>query len=212
MLTMCMMMCLMGPMNVYADNSDFWVIDFGEGYKVNVLEIATENGVDPYELKEAILEDMKSDRFSPFSKVDSTKIVAEPLETVEYVYDSKTRAVRATARKNNQTATAYTGASGSLTASGKTPAVGMCAMDIDVTTKTGNTTNEIVRLGTKLYLDEFINVNGSQISSLVVEDRGTGSATHTTYWIDVCFGITTSATNAAAINFGKQTLSYTYLY
>ncbi|MDE7321337.1 MAG: hypothetical protein K2N73_01165 [Lachnospiraceae bacterium] len=74
--------------------------------------------------------------------------------------------------------------SGALTASGKTPTVGMCAMHINVTTKTGNTTNTKVKLGTTIYMDKSIDVNGTSCSSFVVEDRGNRS-NRTTYWIDI---------------------------
>lgn len=209
---MCTMLTMLSPIKVLAEDNSYWVIDFGNGYNVNVWDLAEENSVDPYELRQAVLEDMESDIFAPFSKVDSFKLVPLPNETVEYVTNTKTRSVQTIARKENQTATAYTGDSGVLTASNKTPAVGMCAMDIDVTTKTGTTTSEIVRLGTRLYLDDFIDVNGTSLSSLVVEDRGSGRSSWTTYWIDVCFGTTSSATESAALNFGNQTISYSYIY
>lgn len=211
-LSVCVMVCIMTPVQLFAEEDSFWIIDLGEGYTINVLEVAKENGVNPYELRQAILEDMEAEIFSPFSKVNSTKEVPAPSESVEYLFDANTRSVRALARKNNQTATGYTGDPGKETASGKTPAVGMCAMDVDVTTKTGTTTDEIIRLGTKIYLDNFIDVNGTSLSSLTIEDRGTGAATHTKFWIDVCFGITTPATDAAATIFGSQTVSYSYIY
>lgn len=50
-------------------------------------------------------------------------------------------------------------------------------MQIKLTTKTGQTSDSIVRLGTAIYMTEAVDINGTSYSSFVVEDN---------FWIDMC--------------------------
>lgn len=191
-----------------AEDSNNLNVDIG-GIIVDVEQVAEENGVNPYALKEAIEEGLNTEKASPFSSLATRTPNTQASESVEY---SLTRSARSTkASKTDQDSTAYVAKSGALTASGKTPTVGMCAMHINATTKTGSTTSTKVKLGTTIYMDESVDVNGTSCSSFVVEDRGNPS-NRTTYWIDIYFGLNNTSNYNAAINYGVKTVSYYYYY
>ncbi|MDD3417359.1 MAG: hypothetical protein PHY47_25765 [Lachnospiraceae bacterium] len=195
--------------NVFAaENASDLMVDIG-GTTVDVEQIAEENGVNPYALKEAIEDGMNAEKASPFSNLVTNTPNVKASESVEYSLEKSARSTKAS--KTNQDSTAYVAKSGALTASGKTPAVGMCAMHIDATTKTGSTTSTKVKLGTTIYMDDSVDVNGTSRSSFVVEDRGNPS-NRTTYWIDVYFGLNNTTNYNAAINYGVKTVSYYYYY
>lgn len=183
---------------------------------IDINRLAKENDVNPYELKAAIEESMDETVASPFSSLATNTPNVKASESVEpigeRVVDGMVRNVKVT--KKNQDSTAYVAKSGALTASGKTPTVGMCAMHINVTTKTGETSDSIVRLGEVIYMDNAVDVNGRSLSMFVVEDRGNPS-NRTDFWIDIYFGQyenTSSDTYKAAINYGIKTVSYSYYY
>ena len=199
---LCIAIVTLLSFSAYASND--LVVDL-DGITMDIQQVAEENGVDPYELKEAIEKEVDSERFSPFSNLVTNIQKAAPLESVS-VGVTKT-----TVTKSNQDSTAYVAASGALTASGKKPAIGMCAMHVNVTTKTGNTTSTIVRLGTKINLTKSVNVNGTTRNKFVVEDRGPAK-NRTPYWIDIYFGLNTKANKQAAINYGVKPVTYSYSY
>lgn len=206
---MMLMMLVSMSMTAFAEEaSEDLSVDLGNDTIIDVDELADEYGVDPYELKSSIEAGLDEEKASPFSSlaVDESKVSRLPEEVYSIErYDANTNKVS----KNNQDSTAYVANAGALTASGKTPAVGMCAMHVDVTTKTGSTTSSTVKLGTTIYMTNNVNVNGTSCSSFVVEDRGRPK-NRTSYWIDIYFGQKTDATYKAAINYGLKTVSYYY--
>lgn len=210
-LTAIVLLCgLTFPMAADAREKEDMTISIGSGIVIDVEKLAEENSVDPYELKDAILKGLSSEKASPFSDLQTVDKNVEATETVIQVM-SKDGRVNNIAKKIDQDATAYVARSGAVTASGKKPTIGMCAMHVNVTTKTGTTSDKVVRLGTKIYMDEFINVNGKTLSSFIVEDRGEPSG-RSEFWIDIYWGLKTDANYNSAIQFGKQEVSYSYLY
>lgn len=213
-LVLCMALFLANPVGVSAQTSDLILEINGE--IIDVGQLAEENHVDPYELKEAIIEGYYSDKASPFSNLRTIRnedvLSSESAEQIivgnESINGPITEMTIVT--KTNQDSTAYVAQGGALTASGKTPEIGMCAMHINVTTKTGNTNSSTIKLGTTIYMDSPVNVNGTAYNSFVVEDRGAPEG-RTKYWIDIYFGLSESH-YTDAINYGVQTVSYRYYY
>lgn len=179
---------------------------------IDVTGIAKENGVDPYELKKAIENGKNTQKASPFSNLATTKSGKKEAEIIETISArAGTTATRTKVTKKNQDSTAYVAKKGSLTASGKTPQIGMCAMHTNVTTKTGETTSKVIKLGATLHMEEAVNINGITSTSFIVEDRG-APKNRTKYWIDVYFGLNNSTNYQAAINYGIKKVSYFYYY
>lgn len=196
-----------------AEDEKNLTIELG-GNIINIQQLAEDNGVDPYELKEAIESGINAEKASPFSNLATDVPNSMASENVEYGFEKTAESVSTTStkvNKLNQDSTAYVANSGALTASGKTPYVGMCAMHTNVTTKTGSTTSSIVKLGTRLYMANSVNVNGMNYAHLVVDDRGEPT-NRTAYWIDVYFGLNNQTNYNAAINYGLKTVSYSYYY
>ncbi|MDL2301789.1 hypothetical protein LJC58_05475 [Lachnospiraceae bacterium OttesenSCG-928-D06] len=192
---------------IYAQEKEEIVVEI-DNITIDIEKLAEENGVDPYDLKEAIEAGLESEKASPFSNLEA---IVPNTEAGEYIEESLTRAAPYTAYKTNQDSTAYVATAGALTASGKTPTVGMCAMHINVTSKTEDTTSTKVKLGTTIVMESPVNINGTSYSLFTVEDRG-GCSNRTTYWIDIYFGVHNTANYNAALNYGKQTVSYSYWY
>lgn len=193
-----------------AENTNNMLVDIG-GIVVDVEQIAEENDVEPYALKEAIEEGKNAEKASPFSNLRTSTPNTEAAEHTEYSVFRTSERASTKASKTNQDSTAYVAKSGALTASGKTPTLGMCAMHIDATTKTGTTSSTKVKLGTTIYMEDKVNVNGTNYSSFNVEDRG-NPTNRTTYWIDIYFGLHNTTNYNAAINYGVKTVSYYYYY
>lgn len=204
-------MMLMSSTSFAEESMNGWEIEM-DGSTIDILQLAEQNDVDPYELKEAIEDGGDKEIASPFSSLatnEQNTMASQLSETVVLNGSSVTKE-----SKTNQDSTAYVAKSGAQTASGKTPVIGMCAMDKDVTTKTGETTATKIKLGKRIYMEEAVNVNGTTLSSFAVEDRGNPS-NRTDFWIDIYFGEfedTSSSTYKAAINYGIQTVSYFYYY
>ncbi|MBD5545569.1 MAG: hypothetical protein HDR01_15335 [Lachnospiraceae bacterium] len=195
-----------------ADGTDLKV-DIG-GNVVDVEQLAEENGVNPYALKEAIEEGKNAEKASPFSNLVTSKpntMESEAVESISPLERAASGTSSTKVSKKNQDSTAYVAASGAKTASGKTPALGMCAMHINVTNKTGSTSSSTVKLGTTIYMTKDVTVKGTKYSSFVVEDRGNPS-NRTKFWIDIYFGLNNSTNYNAAINYGVKTVSYYYYY
>lgn len=207
LMAVCTAVGLLTPVNAFAQTKSDFVVDIGET-EINIEQIAEDNGVSPSALKEAILRGNNSEKASPFSELTTETPNTKASETVS---EPRVGGARASTTKKDQDSTAYVAKSGALTASGKTPTVGMCAMHIDVTTKTGSTTSSKVKLGTTISMDSAVDVNGTSLSSFVVEDRGSPK-NRSTYWIDIYFGEKTDATYKAAINYGIKTVTYSYSY
>lgn len=201
---LCAMIFMAGNTKVCAQEENM-MLTVG-GTEINVEQLAEDNNVDPVELKQAIIDGMDAEKASPFSDLIQSTPNTEAYETVE---TGKAR-ISNTVYKWNQDSTAYVANAGALTASGKTPAVGMCAMHTNVTTKTGSTSSTTVKLGTTIFMEDSVNVNGTNYSSFVVEDRG-APTNRTTYWIDIYFGLKSTYYDAA-INYGVKTVSYHYSY
>ncbi len=198
-----------------AEDTNSMKVDIG-GITVDVEQIAEKNNVNPHALKAAIESGKNAEKASPFSNLVSTIPNTNASGKVEYsmvsAYNSRMSARGLTkVSKTNQDSTAYVAKAGALTASGKTPELGMCAMHTDVTTKTGSTSSTKVKLGTRIYMENSVNVNGTNYTSFLVEDRGKPS-NRTKYWIDIYFGINNTTNYNAAINYGVKTVSYYYYY
>lgn len=205
----------MGFTAVAAENSDDLQMDFG-GTIIDIAQLAKENDVDPYELKAAIEESMDAEVASPFSSLATYTPNTMASESIEFVCGRSATSESDSIQVNkiNQDSTAYVAKEGAVTANGKTPAVGMCAMYIKSTTKKGQTSDSIVRLGTTIYMETPIDVNGTSLSTFVVEDRGNPD-NRTDFWIDIFLGQyvdKTSDTYKAAIKYGVKTVSYHYYY
>ena len=214
MLILCMTLILAIPVGASAHTSDLLLEINGE--IIDVGQLAEEYHVDPYELREAIIEGYYSDKASPFSNLEVIKdenlLLSESRDKIILGKENINGPITemTIVSKTNQDSTAYVSKEGALTASGKTPEIGMCAMHINVTTKTGNTNGSPIKLGTTIYMDNPVNVNGTNYTSFVVEDRGAPEG-RTKYWIDIYFGLTGSH-YTDAINYGVQTVSYRYYY
>lgn len=187
-----------------------------DGTIIDIGRLAKENDVNPYELKAAIEESIDADVVSLFSSLATNTPNTMASESTELVYGRAATGVSGSVKENkkNQDSTGYVAKAGRETASGKTPEVGMCAMYIKSTTKTGSTSASKVKLGTTIYMDNAIDVNGTSLSSFVVEDRGDPD-NRTDFWIDIFFGQyvnTNSATYLAAKEYGIKTVSYYYYY
>lgn len=182
-----------------------------DGITVDVDKVAAENGVNPYALKQAIEDGMNAGKVSPFSNLATNKtasitsVGADSSNTVE----TSAASTKTKVTKKNQDSTAYVASSNALTASGKTPKIGMCGMHIDVTTKTGKSTKSKVKLGTTIHMSKSVKISGKEYSTFVVEDRG-GASNRTPFWIDIYFGVNNSTNYNAAINYGVKTVSYYY--
>lgn len=187
-----------------------------DGTIIDIGQLAKKNDVNPYELKAAIEESIDADVVSLFSSLATNTPNTMASESTELVWGRAATGARGNVKvnKKNQDSTAYVAKAGQVTANGKTPEVGMCAMYIKSTTKTGSTSSSKVKLGTTIYMDSAVDVNGTSLSSFVVEDRGNPD-NRTDFWIDIFFGQyvdTNSATYKAAINYGIKTVSYYYYY
>lgn len=194
-------------MIVFAEESEM-LVDIG-GIIVDVEKLAEENNVNPYELKEAIENGRNAEKASPFSSLATYGPDAEEKSTTEHIAGMERASTKES--KKNQDSTAYVAETGALTASGKTPSLGMCAMHINVTTKSGSSSNTRVKLGTMLYMEECVVVQDRNYSSLIVEDRG-NPTNRTEYWIDVYFGLNKETNYNAAINYGIKNVNYYYYY
>lgn len=208
------MVMAMGITGIAAEDTDL-LMDLG-GTIIDIGQLAKENDVDPYELKAAIEESVDAEVASPFSSLATGTPNTMASESTELVrgYSATSLSGSTKVSKVNQDSTAYVAKEGQVTANGKTPTIGMCAMYIKSTTKTGQTSDKIVRLGTTIYMESPVDVNGTSFSSFVVEDRGNPS-NRTDFWIDIFFGQyvdKNSDTYKAAINYGVKTVSYYYYY
>lgn len=205
----------MGLTAFAAEDAENLQMEIG-GTIIDIDQLAKENDVNPYELKAAIEESMGAEVVSPFSSLATNTPNTMASESTELVRGRATTSVSGNVKvsKNNQDSTAYVAKDGDKTASNKTPEVGMCAMYIKSTTKTGSTSDTIVKLGTTIFMNSAIDVNGKSLSSFVVEDRGNPS-NRTDFWIDIYFGQyvdKNSPTYKAAVNYGIKTVSYYYYY
>lgn len=205
----------MGLTAFAAEGSDDLRMELG-GTIIDIGQLAKENDVDPYELKAAIEESMDAEVASPFSSLATYTPNTMASESTEIVCGRAAASATGNIKvnKENQDSTAYVAKEGAVTANGKTPDIGMCAMYIKSTTKTGQTSDSIVRLGTTIYMDSAVDVNGTSLSSFVVEDRG-NPKNRTDFWIDIFFGQYVDKNSdeyIAAINYGVKTVSYYYYY
>lgn len=205
----------MGITAFAAEETDNLQMEIG-GTVMDIRQLAEENDVDPYELKAAIEEGLDAEKASPFSCLATNTPNTEATESVKFIHGRSAASTYGSVMvsKEKQDSTAYVAKEGQVTANGKTPQIGMCAMKISSTTKTGQTTDKIVRLGTTIYMEDPVDVNGTSYSSFVVEDRGSGD-NRTNFWIDIFFGQyvdKTSDTYKAAINYGVKEVSYHYYY
>jgi len=200
-------MCVSASSTVNAAKDNSSVVELGD-YDVNVNELAEKYNVDADELRESIENGKDEAVASPFSNLETSE-KADGFKFGKNILRKDPDAPGGKVWKANQDSTAYVAKKGSLTASGKAPSVGMCAMHTNVTTRTGATTKDVVRFGTPIYMDKSVNVNGKLRSIFYVEDRGAGNG-RTKYWIDIYFGNKTNATYKAAINYGIRKVSYYY--
>lgn len=181
--------------NVQALETDYNREEIKEIY--NVQELSRENNVDPEELTDAIIHDLDSDRFSPFSRIstldeDNSEDSIMPL--YEFTY-------------TNQDSTAYL-ATGNAGASGKMPWIGSCAVHNG---GNGNTT-PIIPFGTTiLYMNSSVTIQGKTYSSFIVNDTGDPQRRKSTYWTDIYFGDNNSANYTAAINYGNKKVTIYFI-
>ena len=193
---------------------DIWTIQFDDdSYVWNILESSKKHNVYPDSLRDSIVNNYGANRFSPYQDVIRIQELDASSEIIEY---SENGVTRTESQQSNQDASAYVAPSGALTASGKEVKVGMAAMHTNVTTKTGETTSTIVKLGETIYFGTSknpaeINYNGYKTKSLVVEDRG-APTNRSKYWIDIFFGVNTDANKTAADLYGVQSAQYYWNY
>lgn len=117
--------------------------------------------------------------------------------------------------RTNQDATAYVG--GSITASGKTPKVGYCAVH---PAKRGTHSNPIIPFGTVINITEIRDPATGKVwdmiphpyygemNSLQVQDIGDVNYRFSTHWIDIWYG--NSSFLGAAKDFGTRKINYSY--
>lgn len=190
------------PTVAFAESKNNFDVDLGS-VTLNVKDVAQKYGVEPNELQQAIIQDKGSEHFSPFSKIKTKDNELKPSVSVE------TRGSNRKITRWNQDSTAYTAPRWALTASGKTPQIGMAAMHINVTTTTQNSTAEVLKLGKPLYMTKPVNIHGKNYNTFILEDRGQPVG-KSRYWVDFFFGEDTAWGNQQAINYGNRKVSYYY--
>ena len=163
--------------------------------------------VDANELKSAIEKSETSEVFSPFSQVQVNDNV-EPSESENDVSTQKNRflgefTVKTVYTKSNQNSTAYL-ATGQNTASGKVPAVGMCAVHHYQNGK------PYIPFHTQITYTKSVSIQGRSRNAFTVEDTGDRHFKQSTYWTDLFFGSNTRSNRRAALNYGNRKVTYTY--
>lgn len=166
----------------------------------DIDRLAKEYGVREDELLDAVYEGIHSERFSPFSEVETigTKRSAERVEKI----NSNARTIIA----YNQDSTMYL-ETGNPCASGNYPYVGCVA----VHRKSSTDRTPIIPFGTRIYYeDDSVNINGANYESFIVEDTGDKNYIRSTYWTDVYGGANNAANYAMAINYGLKTVDISW--
>lgn len=156
----------------------------------NVEELSRKFNVNPEELTDSIIHDLNSDRFSPFSNIETPDTNSENSDiSLLFEYSA-----------SNQDSTAYL-ATGNPGASGNMPWIGSCAVHNGGSVGTA----PIIPFGTTIhYLNKTVNIGGKNYSSFVVNDTGDLQRRKSLYWTDLYFGANTSANYSAALNYGNQ--------
>ena len=190
------------------DPNDF-LVDIGGGEMIDVEELAKKYNVDPYELKKAIEEGMNDEKFSPFSNLATLPPSTQEPEEQQPFHRIVQIPMGQKVRRLYQDATAYVADSSALNASGKIPAIGMCTIQANVASKEDDTAIEKIKLGTVLYMEESIDINGSPLSAFVVEGSGNASD-HSKYGIDIYFGQNTESNVKFVTDYGVEKVNYYY--
>lgn len=166
----------------------------------DIDRVAKEYGMPEDELLDAVYEGIHSERFSPFSEVETigTKRSVERVEKINI----NARTVIA----YDQDSTMYL-ETGNACASGNYPYVGCVA----VHRKSSTDRTPIIPFGTRIYYeDDSVNINGGNYSSFIVEDTGDKKYIRSTYWTDVYGGANTASNYAMAINYGLKTVDISW--
>lgn len=170
-----------------------------EYYEIDKL--AMQYGMDVNELVDAVYQGIHSERFSPFSEVESDSTRERNVERVERI-NGNARTVIA----YDQDSTMYV-ATGNPCASGNYPYVGCIA----VHKKSNTDRTPIIPFGTRVYYeDDSVNINGGNYESFIVEDTGDSNFNRSTYWTDVYGGANTTANYTMAINYGLRTVTISW--
>lgn len=159
-----------------------------EYYDVEAL--ALKYGVDADELACSIYEGIHSDKFSPFSQLESSKLPQEERNELKGspVYSQDSTMFLET---------------GNNCASGVYPYVGCVA----VHKKSATNAEPVIPFGTRItYLSGSVNINGSYFDTFTVEDTGDSKFVRSTYWTDVFGGENTEANRKMAAQYGVQTV------
>ena len=152
------------------------------------------------ELLNAVYEGIHSERFSPFSEVEtiSKKRNGERVERI----NGAARTVIA----YDQDSTMYL-ETGNACASGRYPYVGCVA----VHRKSITDKSPIIPFGTRVYYEnDSANINGVNFESFIVEDTGDKDYNRSTYWTDVYGGANTAANYTMAMNYGLRTVDISW--
>ena len=176
-------------------------------------------------IQEANAEADRTGFFSPFTQ-DGSEICSTNNKAASdtSVADSTTQASRSataattTITKKNQDSTAYcvntSTNSNPLTASGKRPAVGMCAVHNQKTVGESTTSvKPIIAYGTIITYKSAVKIGSVSKSKFDVEDTGDPKFNKSYYWTDLYFGDYTSSDKTAynnAINYGDNLVEYSY--
>lgn len=161
----------------------------------DIYDVSRKNNVDPDDLTDAVIKGMNSDKFSPFSEIQTLdQKNAAVVNNEEAVSPQSEHIIE------NQDSTAYL-ATGNAGASGTMPWVGSCA----VHRANSNSTRPLIPFGTTVYyLNKTVTIEGNTYSSFVVNDTGDANFNRSIYWTDLYFGDKTSENYTAAMNYGVQ--------
>lgn len=127
----------------------------------DIYDVSRKNNVDPDDLTDAVIKGMNSDKFSPFSEIQTLdQKNAAVVNNEEAVSPQSEHIIE------NQDSTAYL-ATGNAGASGTMPWVGSCA----VHRANSNSTRPLIPFGTTVYyLNKTVSIEGNTYSLFVFND------------------------------------------
>lgn len=166
----------------------------------NVAETAEKYGADSEELLNAIYDGIHSNKFSPFSQIECTKLNEEGSVLTFMRGDVRTSIAY------DQDSTMYL-ETGDACASGVYPYIGCVAVHKKSTTDA----KPILPFGTTVhYEDNSVNMHGMNYETFTVEDTGDRKFVRSTYWTDVYGGANNDTNRKMAAEYGIQKVSITW--
>lgn len=167
---------------------------------IDINKLSKDNNVDPSELRTSIEKSLKSHRFSPFSDVKSQKNTKSSSE-INNRKNVKLDSDDGTTYQSGEDSTAYTDTE---TASGVDPEVGMVAVHHYRSGK------PYIPFGTQLTYSSPITIQGNDYTDFSVQDTGDAHFNRSSYWTDIYFGSPSDDNEQACLDYGVQSVDYSY--